>query len=247
MNIATHIRENVYLKERLSPSPGESTYLHLSDLRQALEKIKTDQPIAILDYGCGGSPYKSLFPNAVYKRADFPSDQSDRLDYELKEDSLIKEADATFDLILSTQVLEHVGSPAGYLSECHRLLKRGGRLYLTTHGSYPDHACPYDFWRWTADGLVREVSRAGFSRIEPEKLTTGARALFQEIDIELDSLRLPKNSAFGIFLFLTRKIYCGLRPWIHRMSDRHFVENKVVRHGLDRHRTYMIAGCLAYK
>lgn len=247
MNLADHIRNNDYLRERLMPSPGEDTYLHLSDLRLALEKIKTDEAITILDYGCGGSPYRTLFPKAVYKRADFLSAESDPLDYVLKEDSLIEEKDGVFDLIISTQVLEHVSSPQRYLAECYRLLKPGGRLYLTTHGSYPEHACPYDFWRWTADGLVKAVSAVGFTRVEAEKLTTGARALFQEFEMEFTSLRAPKKTCFGFLLAIGCKLYTRFRPWIHRMCDRHFSGNRVAREHLGGHRTYIVVGCLAYK
>jgi SAM-dependent methyltransferase len=41
-------------------------------------------------------------------------------------------ADASFDLVLSHSVIEHVHSAEQYLIECHRVLKRGGRLYLST-------------------------------------------------------------------------------------------------------------------
>ena len=142
MNLGEHIRDNEYLRERLYPQEEDFTYLHLADLRMALEAVRTDLPITILDYGCGGSPYRSLFPNAIYKRADYLQDGIDRLDYVLSEDSRVKESDNEFDFILSTQVLEHVGSPAIYLAECFRLLKPGGTLYITTHGTYPDHALP---------------------------------------------------------------------------------------------------------
>ncbi len=41
-------------------------------------------------------------------------------------------ADATFDLILSHSVIEHVTSAETYLAECLRVLRPGGRLYLST-------------------------------------------------------------------------------------------------------------------
>jgi SAM-dependent methyltransferase len=247
MNLATHIRNTDYLRERLTPAPGERNYLHLSDLRLALEKIKTEKPIAILDYGCGGSPYKTLFPNAVYKRADFLNADMDPVDYVLKEDSMIEERDGFFDLIVSTQVLEHVSNPRTYLAECHRLLKPGGQLYLTTHGSYPDHACPDDFWRWTADGLAKAVRVAGFSSIELEKHTTGPRAFFQELDIHLYALRAPHSTCFGVMLGITRKMYARFRPWFHRMCDRHFPKSRVVRENLEAHAVYLVVGCAARK
>jgi SAM-dependent methyltransferase len=39
---------------------------------------------------------------------------------------------ASFDLIFSHSVIEHVASAGAYLGECHRVLKAGGVLYLST-------------------------------------------------------------------------------------------------------------------
>src|SRR5262249_48561646 len=125
--------------------------------------------------GCGGSPYRSLFPNAEYLRADFTGVFD--LDYVIGEHSKIDEADEIFDLILSTQVTEHVEDAPSYFAESYRLLKRGGRFVCTTHGTYPDHACPYDFQRWTADGLKRDIAAAGFTVTQGIKLTTNGRAM----------------------------------------------------------------------
>jgi SAM-dependent methyltransferase len=41
-------------------------------------------------------------------------------------------ADATFDLVFSHSVIEHVTTADGYLRECHRVLRPGGVLYLST-------------------------------------------------------------------------------------------------------------------
>jgi len=40
--------------------------------------------------------------------------------------------DGCFDLVLSHSVIEHVASAAAYLRECHRVLRQGGVLYLST-------------------------------------------------------------------------------------------------------------------
>jgi SAM-dependent methyltransferase len=50
--------------------------------------------------------------------------------------------DASFDLVVSFQVLEHVGSPAATLDECVRLLKPGGMMYHVFpnyHSFYEGH------------------------------------------------------------------------------------------------------------
>jgi SAM-dependent methyltransferase len=166
-----------YLRERLDPRPGDPAYLHLRDLRLALgEAITTLQAPRVLDYGCGGSPYRSLFSPTAYHRADIPGTPG--LDYEFDEESHVAAPNDSYDCVLSTQVLEHVRRPERYLAECFRLLAPGGRLLLSTHGIYEEHGCPHDFQRWTSDGLRLAVENAGFDVKRLRKLTGGARAVF---------------------------------------------------------------------
>lgn len=221
--------------------------MHLSDLRIALDSIRTECEIKILDYGCGGSPYRSLFPNAEYRRADYLQDEDDALDYILSDDSRVRESDGKFDLILSTQVLEHVNNSQLYLQECYRLLRPGGQLYLTTHGTYPDHGCPYDFRRWTTDGLVRDLNAAGFTVSRSEKHTTGPRAALFHLESQFYNLWTSSHSLFAVFLFALRSLCLRARPWLHRMCDRHFPQNRVVNEDLERHTFYIVTACLAQK
>ena len=247
MSLEEQLRTNPYLRERLSPQPGDSLYLHLADLRIALESVRTESEIKILDYGCGFSPYRSLFPNSDYRRADFPREDGDKLDYLFSENSLVEEADSTFDLILSTQVLEHVKIPNAYLRECYRLLKPGGQLYLTTHGTYPDHACPYDFYRWTTDGLAQDISGVGFTIIAREKQTTGPRAALYHLELQLQNLYPSRRTVFGLFLFGLKSLFLRVRPRVHRMCDKHFPRNRVVTGQLELHDFYINTACLAQR
>src|SRR5687767_9468824 len=97
-----------YLRMRLAPEVNDYYYLCLSDLLLGLNRERCDQSIKVLDYGCGGSPYRSLFPNAIYKRADIEQVDDNDLDYLLDQRSNVNEADETFDLVLSSQVAEHL-------------------------------------------------------------------------------------------------------------------------------------------
>src|SRR5690606_19843629 len=161
--------------ERIAPKPGDSLYLHLSDLRLAMDTVATAEKLRVLDFGCGGSPYSSLFPNADYARADLPSVAS--TDYQISEESLTDAPTEGFDLVISSQVLEHCPDPTSYLAEANRVLRPGGTLLLSTHGIFEDHACPYDFQRWTGFGLTRTIAGAGFRIERCQKLTTAGRAL----------------------------------------------------------------------
>lgn len=218
---------DIYLRERLQPEVSDFSYLHLSDLRLALSEVATDAQIKMLDFGCGGSPYRALFPNAQYLRADLPGTQN--LDYEISPDGRVAAPDASFDLVLSCQVLEHVASPSGYLAESLRVLKPGGRLVCTTHGTFEDHGCPYDYWRWTADGLRAELQAAGYQVNRMLKLTTGQRALLFLMERFKKWPRASAVTRFGLMRWILKlNLGSGHRSRLHKKCDRLLSHSRVV-------------------
>ena len=235
-NIPEIIQEDTYLRERFAPKPGDlGFYLHLSDLRLALESVATDENLLVLDYGSGGSPYQLLFPKSTYRRADFGG-MTD-LDYTINESGVISERDGIFDLILSTQVAEHVKTPSNFFAECFRLLKPGGTLVLTTHGSFEDHGCPYDYQRWTAHGLIRDLEAAGFVVESMAKLTTGPRAVL--FLVERGWLQTKKPSILGTIFLGIRGVLKLFRPLFHRLCDHELREHRIVTDDLDSHTLYI--------
>jgi SAM-dependent methyltransferase len=122
----------------------------------------------VLDAGAGRAPYRSLFAHAVYETADFLGVKGKKYaepDYvcDLAE---IPVCDARFDHVVLTQVLEHLPEPAKVLTELHRVLKRGGSLWLTAPLFYAEHERPYDFYRYTQFGLRHLLENAGFEVLE---------------------------------------------------------------------------------
>jgi len=115
----------------------------------------------VLDYGCAEVPYRHFFgPGVDLVAADLAGNPHALL--ELNPDSTIPAPDASFDAVLSTQVLEHVGDPQLYLAESFRVLRPQGRMLLSTHGTFSYHPDPVDYWRWTCAGLRRIVAAEGF-------------------------------------------------------------------------------------
>lgn len=115
----------------------------------------------LLDYGCADAPYRRLFaPEVEYVGADLPGNP--RASLTMNPDGTLPAEADSFDLVLSTQVLEHVADPGLYLSESFRVLRQGGRLLLSTHGVFVYHPDPADYWRWTCEGLRRQITEAGF-------------------------------------------------------------------------------------
>lgn len=131
-------------------------------LRELASSLELPNTARILDYGCADIPYRSFFPpGAEYVAADLPGNPDATL--VLNPDSTVPCEDGSFDVVVSTQVLEHVENPALYLAECERALRSGGRLLLSTHGVFIYHPDPEDYWRWTCAGLRRAVEDAGLT------------------------------------------------------------------------------------
>lgn len=87
------------------------------------------------------------------------------------------------DCILCTEVLEHLPDPQACVDEIHRLLRNGGLVFASTPFFYPVHADPYDFQRFTEDGL-RYLFRS-FSSVEIFRMGgyAGVLGLLVEIGI----------------------------------------------------------------
>jgi SAM-dependent methyltransferase len=61
--------------------------------------------------------------------------------------------DRTYDVIVLSEVLEHVHSPHLAIRNIHGVLKEGGRLILTAPFIFPIHERPHDYFRYTRYGL----------------------------------------------------------------------------------------------
>ena len=61
--------------------------------------------------------------------------------------------DNSFDYIFMLEVLEHVQEPSNAMSEIHRCLKPGGKLFMSTPFIFGIHDAPNDYYRYTKFGL----------------------------------------------------------------------------------------------
>ncbi len=105
-------------------------------------------------------PYRSIFiaRGAQYIGADIDG----KPDLLIGSDGAVPLADESVDVVVSFQVLEHVRDVPAYLAAIKRVLKKDGYLFLSTHGVWPYHPHPTDYWRWTRDGLRVQLEEAGF-------------------------------------------------------------------------------------
>ena len=107
--------------------------------------------LRVLDVGCGDRPYDALLAGAA-EIVGFDVPGNPHADVHGSIEAIPLE-DASFDVVLCLQVLEHVPDPAAAVRELRRVAKPGGRVLTSTHGVYPYHPNPNDLWRWTHTGL----------------------------------------------------------------------------------------------
>jgi len=135
-----------------------------------VEKIAASLPekSLILDAGAGECVYKKLFAHCNYKAIDLAVGES-RWDYSTLDyvgplhDMPIE--DEIFDAVLCTQVLEHLEWPRESVKEMYRILKPGGKLFITVPMAQDEHQIPYDYFRYTSYGLQSICKHAGFSEV----------------------------------------------------------------------------------
>ena len=180
----------------LSDSQDEmvrTNFLRSQMIRQRLERIS---PIAMdasvlevgsgahgLIFGFGSSRGIGIDPIAVdYKRL-FP-----HLQKETNTVAAIGEelpfADASFDVVLSDNVIDHATHPLGILDELIRVLRPGGLLYFTVNIHHPIYtAASHLHGAWNAIGLKLELSAFADHTIHLSERRI--RSAFEQLPIEV--------------------------------------------------------------
>jgi SAM-dependent methyltransferase len=92
---------------------------------------------------------------------------------------------ASFDIVLCNQVLEHVFNPNEFLSEISRVLKTNGTLLLTVPFIWDEHEQPFDYARYTTYALHDLLGSHGMKIVKHEKLGADISVIFQLINAYL--------------------------------------------------------------
>ena len=120
----------------------------------------------ILDAGAGDCQYKDLFIHAKYESTDFEDvfDQNFKDKHTFTCDlSNIPRKTNFYNVIINTQVLEHVPEPQNVLNELYRVLKKNGKLFVTVPQCWGIHGKePYNYFFFTKFGLEKMLKSAGF-------------------------------------------------------------------------------------
>ncbi|WP_233841076.1 class I SAM-dependent methyltransferase [Dyella sp. 2HG41-7] len=126
-----------------------------------------------MDIGAADCWVESLLPAGVeYVALDYPSTGRDLYGgtpHVFADGACLPFPNECFDGVACLEVLEHVPDPMAVMTEIERVLKPAGRAWISMPFLYPLHDLPFDFQRYTEQGLMRIASRCGLQVVSIQR------------------------------------------------------------------------------
>ena len=142
---------------------GEQEFFVTPLLKKSIDELlefvgKPPSGSKVLDIGAGECPLRGKLEalGYSYSSLDIEQNSAGSIHYLARIDRDLPEALSLaggFDLLILTEVLEHVPDWAKAFQNLPNLLKPGGHCIITTPFFYMLHEEPYDFWRPTDHAL----------------------------------------------------------------------------------------------
>ncbi len=140
-------------RRRLQPRIYDFCYFwcssHIKTLQSMVHLVylENKRP-TVLDIGCGDKPLQKLFPQAEYIGVDINPDSAADIILDCNQDRLPMD-DNSVDAIIISNALEHICNTQNVIQEVRRVLRQNGLLYFSVPMTYPVHAHPHDYIRFT--------------------------------------------------------------------------------------------------
>jgi len=145
----------------------------------ALDKIGKAAPGAsALDIGAGECPLRGNLEQRgySYRSLDIEQNSKGTIDYVCRIDAPLPEAlraAGSFDLLILTEVLEHVPDWGMAFDNLVALLKPGGKCIVTAPFFYMLHEEPHDYWRPTDHAVKYFASSRGLEIVDARRYGGG--------------------------------------------------------------------------
>ena len=171
MKIFPWLRSRPSPAARMSVSPDVSSAAPREIFLAMAEELDADA--SVLEMGTKqavvgtSSHWQQRFPNV--KRANYVmADLLPGPDVDVVADLHGLPADwgERFDVVLAGAVFEHLERPWIAAREVFRVLKPGGACYIATHQTFPLHAYPHDYFRFSKEALALLFEDVGFDVVE---------------------------------------------------------------------------------
>jgi ubiquinone/menaquinone biosynthesis C-methylase UbiE len=149
-----------YFENYYSDSNWKETWDNADERLGSVMNIMQKYP-KHLDVGCADGMFTRFYLNLFPHTDGYGVDISNKA-VELAKincpDGFFQQADAIklpfksnfFDMVHSTECIEHIGDPQKAIDECYRVLKKGGVLITTI--PFPNKEREEHLWKWTKKG-----------------------------------------------------------------------------------------------
>lgn len=126
------------------------------DLRSILPTLSG----RILDVGCGYAPYRKWLNEEHCSYVGLDIDGGDNVaDIRVLSDVAWPIEKESIDVVICTQVIEHVNDLDFVMHELRKVLKPGGLLIVSVPFSYNEHGAPFDFRRLSVFGVMELLKK----------------------------------------------------------------------------------------
>ena len=139
------------------------------------EEIENKKILEVGSYDVNGSlrPFVENFKPTEYIGVDVENGPG--VDVMLSAEELIsKFGKDCFDVVISTELLEHVENWQGVISNIKNVCKPGGLILITTRSyGFPYHPFPNDYWRYELEDMEKIFSDCEILKLEKDNQVPG--------------------------------------------------------------------------
>jgi glycosyltransferase involved in cell wall biosynthesis len=176
-------------------------YLVRINILNALKAVLPGLSGTLIDLGCGEMPYKHFIlsnskvdkyigldiENPIYQKNNQPDMFWDGKIIPMNKNSV--------DILMATELFEHLPDIQSVLNEINRVLKPGGLLFFTVPFLWPLHDVPFDEYRYTPFALKRHLKKAGLNSIKIEPFGGWNASLAQMLGLWLKRSELQHEES----------------------------------------------------
>lgn len=145
--------------------PWHHQWLAGTPLYQVLRPLLGSLSGDVLDVGCGEKPYRGWMPGAR-RWVGIDVVDGPHVDGFIEPGNAWPVRDGEFDVIVCTQVLEHVSDLDHTMRELVRGLRAGGDAVVTVPFIFGEHNAPHDYRRLSQHGLRQLLTDHGLEVVE---------------------------------------------------------------------------------
>lgn len=198
-------------------------FLHVRHIRRFIERhlrahVRAGTRVA--DIGCGRQPWRELVTRlgGAYTGIDIAQNPENSVDIIAPIDA-VPIPNGAFDVILCTEVLEHVSDVQAAFGELSRLTAPQGAVIVTTPFAYPIHGEPCDFARHTPYQLIACAESNHLQVDELIRAGNSWEVIVQTLDQALPGLPGGRY-VVPIVRGLLNPLLCWLGRWVRSNPDK---------------------------